>query len=135
MEEVRLTLEKYDALQERIKKLETVLTEVKRAHEAELDKLTREGKIRVVKKPFASFLEALTSQKCSITYKGFDDIQEEVRQHFKRGLFNDELAKAKQNLLDELTKQITDKDTTISNLQAEIQRLRSRSLVERIRNK
>ena len=144
MNEVRLDLVQYDDLNnrirtktERINALEQELSKLKEDHEAEIDKLVKEGKVRVVTKtrPFSFFAILEGHAEPSVSYKGFDEIKAEVEEHFKQGLFNEELEKEKQNQLNGLVKQIAEKDTAISDLKAEIERLKSRSLWERIMNK
>lgn len=68
-------------------------------------------------------------------YKGFDDVKAEVEEHFKQGLFNEELEKYKQDQLQHLVKKLEEKDNAIDKLRADNKRLYNRSLWERIRNK
>lgn len=95
--------------------------------------MSDEGKVRCIsikKHPFIPFIVSDIKE-----YKGFDDVKAEVEEHFKQGLFNEELGKHKQEQLDSLVKQVAEKDTTISDLKDEISRLNGRSLWERIINK
>lgn len=141
MNEVRLELERYDGLKrmnqckaQRIDALEQELEKVKNDHEEELDKLAKEGKVRIIERLHGVY-SYFFSKEPSVKYKGFDDVKEEVEEHFKQGLFNEELEKQKQGQLKGLLKRNAEKDIKISDLKAEIERLKSRSLWERIRNK
>lgn len=139
-QEVRLDLVTYDALQhsiqsktERINALERELAKVKEDHEAEIEKLTKQGKVRCIginRHPFIPFL--VSGEK---EYKGFDDVKQEVYEHFKQGIFKEELEKQKHEQMESVFKQLQDKEETISGLKAEIERLKCRTLLERIRNK
>ena len=139
-QEVRLDLVTYDALQhsiqsktERINALERELAKVKEDHEAEIEKLTKQGKVRCIgikRHPFIQFL--VSGEK---EYKGFDDVKQEVYEHFKQSIFKEELEKQKHEQMESVFKQLQDKEETISGLKAEIERLKCRTLLERIRNK
>lgn len=142
MNEVRLDLKSYNELKssnlakaERIDALEHELERVKSNHEEELDALAKEGKVRIVEKPFASVFELITRRKQRVRYKGFNDVKLEVEEHFKQGLFDRELEKQKQEELANLIRQNAERDARISDLEAEIKRIKSRSLWERIKNK
>ena len=143
MQEVRMDLSHYDDLQSRIRAkadrvnaLEQEIEKLKNDHEQEIESLTKLGKVKVVSKPYNMFKYLFRDDKPPVEeYKGFDEIKAEVEEHFKQGLFNEELEKEKQNPLDSPVKQIAEKDTAISDLKAEIERLKSRSLWERIMNK
>lgn len=140
MQEVRLELATYDELQytirtknERIIALKNELERVEKDHESEIEKMAKEGKVRYIsikKHPFIPFLVSDNKE-----YKGFDDVKSEVEEHFKQGIFNEELEKYKQEKLDNLIKQLSEKDETIEKLRNEISRLENRSLIERICNK
>lgn len=141
MNEVRISTEKYDALQHciqtkaaRIDALESELVKVKEDHEAEIEKMAKEGKVRCIRTlgPFESLFTGIKSEK---EYKGFDDVKAEVEEHFKQGLFNEELEKYKQDQLQHLVKKLEEKDNTIDKLRTDNKRLYNRSLWERIRNK
>jgi hypothetical protein len=142
MNEVRLSTEKYDALQQsiqakaaKIDALETEIAKLKSEHEAEIERLAKEGKVRVIEKP-CTVMEILKIRcKPKTKYKGFDDVKAEVEEHFKQGLFDEELEKHKQEQLDCLVKQLAEKETAIDELRADNKRLYNRSLWERIRNK
>ena len=140
MQEVRLNLATYDELLDnvrtksaRIVALEHELAKVKEDHEAEIEKLTKEGKVRCIgikRHPFIPFL--ISDEK---EYKGFDDVKAEVEEHFKQGLFNEELEKYKQEQLQNLVKQLAEKDETIEKLRNKNSRLENRFLIPRIFNK
>lgn len=140
MQEVRLELTTYDKLQmivrlktERINALEHELAKVKENHEDEIEMMAKEGKVRCIGFKKHSLFPFLVSEEKE--YKGFDDVKAEVYEHFKQGLFNEELEKYKQEHLNNLVNQLADKDETIENLRNEISRLENRSLIERICNK
>lgn len=140
MQEVRLDLATYDELQDsvrtktaRIDALEHELAKVKEDHEAEIEKMAKEGKVRYIstkRHPLMPFV--ISDEK---EYKGFDDVKAEVEEHFKQGLFNEELEKYKQDQLQNLVKKLEEKDNAIDKLRADNKRLYNRSLWERIRNK
>ena len=140
MQEVRLDLATYDELQDsvrtktaRIDALEHELAKVKEDHEAEIEKMAKEGKVRCIgikRHPFIPFL--VSDEK---EYKGFDDVKAEVEEHFKQGLFNEELEKYKQEQLQNLVKQLAEKEKSIDELRGELSRLENRSFIERICNK
>lgn len=141
MQEVRLDLATYDELQDsvrtktaRIDALEHELAKVKEDYEAEIEKMAKEGKVRCIRTlgPFERFFTGIESEK---EYKGFDDVKAEVEEHFKQGLFNEELEKYKKESLQNLIDQMAEKDETIEKLRNDIARLENRSLIERICNK
>ena len=93
----------------------------------------QEGKVRCIgikRHPFIPFL--ISDEK---EYKGFDDVKAEVEEHFKQGLFNEELEKYKQEQLQNLVKQLAEKDETIEKLRNKNSRLDNRFLIPRIFNK
>ena len=140
MQEVRLELATYDELQDkvrikndRINALENELAKVKEDHEAEIEKMAKEGKVRCIgikKHHFFPFF-----CKTEKTYAGFDDVKAEVEEHFKQGLFEEELEKQKKEQLDNLIKQASEREQVIDNLRAEITELKDRNLWQRIWNK
>lgn len=140
MQEVRLDLATYDELKDsvrtktaRIDALEHELAKVKEDHEAEIEKLTKQGKVRCIgikRHPFISFL--VSDEK---EYKGFDDVKAEVEEHFKQGLFNEELEKYKKESLQNLIDQMAEKEKSIDELRGELSILENRSFIERICNK
>lgn len=64
-----------------------------------------------------------------------EDHEAEFEEHFKQGLFNEELEKYKQEHLNNLIKQLAEKEETIQDLKYKIERMENRSLIERICNK
>lgn len=140
MQEVRLELTTYDALQStiqnkgaRIDALEQYLAKVKEDHEVEIEKMANEGKVRCIgikTHPLFPFI-----CKTEKTYAGFDDVKAEVEEHFKQGLFDEELEKHKKEQLDNLIKQTAEREKVIDDLREEIEGLRHRSLWKRIWNK
>ncbi len=142
MNEVRLSTEKYDALQHsiqtkaaKIDALEAEIAKLKSEHEAEIERLAKEGKVRVIEKPYSVMEMLMTRKRPKKEYRGFDDVKAEVVEHFKQGLFDEELEKHKQEQLNSLVKQLAEKETAIDELRADNKRLHNRSLWERIRNK
>lgn len=145
MNEVRLSTEKYDALQHsiqakaaKIDALEAEIAKLKSEHEAEIERLAKEGKVRVVEKmpsPMSTFIMLTRREYPKPRYMGFDDVKAEVEEHFKQGLFEEELEKHKQEQLNSLVNQLAEKETAIDELRADNKRLHNRSLWERIRNK
>ena len=139
MNEVRLSTEKYDALQHciqakaaRIDALEKEL--VKEAHEEEIKKMAKEGKVRCIRTlgPFERLFTGIESER---EYKGFDDVKAEVTEHFKQGLFDEEFKKYKEEQFSALKKTISEQEVRIQDLRSQIARLESRSLIERICNR
>ena len=140
MQEVRIELSTYDELQkkvhtktQRINALEHELAEVKENHEAEIEMMAKEGKVRCISSKRHPIIPFLVSDEKE--YKGFDDVKREVYEHFKQGIFKEELEKQKHEQMESVFKQLQDKEETISGLKAEIERLKCRTLLERIRNK
>ena len=140
MQEVRIELSTYDELQkkvhtktQRINALEHELAEVKENHEAEIEMMAKEGKVRCISSKRHPIIPFLVSDEKE--YKGFDDVKREVYEHFKQGIFKEELEKQKHEQMESVFKQLQDKEDTISGLKAEIERLKCRTLLERIRNK
>lgn len=142
MNEVRLSTEKYDTLQRsiqakaaKIDALEAEIATLKSEHEAEIERLVKDGKVRVIEIPYSVMEMMMTHRKPKTEYKGFDDVKAKVEEHFKQGLFDEELEKLKQEQFSSLVKQLVDKDSAIDELKADNKRLHNRSLWERIRNK
>ena len=140
MNEVRISIEKYDALQHciqtkaaRIDALESELVKVNEDHKAEIERMAKEGKVRCISDKRHPLFPFIISEEKE--YKGFNDVKAEVEEHFKQGLFNEELEKYKQEQLRNLVKQLAEKEETIDKLRSEISRLENRSLIERIFNK
>ncbi len=135
-EEVRISKATYDAMQhtiktkdEKIKKLEEDLSKTRHDHEEEIEKMAKEGKVRVMTYTRPLFFSLFCKEEIpEKTFKGFDDVKEEVEQHFKEGLFKEELDKKRKELEDSYKKKVEEKDK-------EIEALMSRSLWKRIINK
>lgn len=140
MQEVRLELATYNELQDkirtkndRINALENELAKVKEDHEAEIEKMAKDGKVRYISMNRHPSIPFLISEKKE--YKGFDDVKAEVEEHFKQGLFNEELEKQKKEQLDNLIKQVSEREQVIDDLRAKITELKNRNLWQRIWNK
>lgn len=140
MQEVRMKLSSYDALQksistksERIDALENEISKLKEEHEAEIERMAKEGQVRYISIKRHPLIPFLVSDKKE--YKGFDDVKAEVYEHFKQGLFNEELEKYKKESLQNLIDQMAEKEKSIDELRGELSRLENRSFIERICNK
>lgn len=138
MQEVRLELTTYDSLQNsinkksaRIEALELELFKVKEEHEAEIKKMAMEGKVRCISKVQRASLIPWEEKE----FLGFGDVKKEIEEHFKQGLFNDEIENYKKEQLDNLIKQLAELKQINDKLREEIDVLRHRSLLERILNK
>lgn len=135
-EEVRISKATYDSMQhaikakdEKIKQLEEDLSKTRHDHEEEIEKMAKEGKVRVMTYTRPLFFSLFCKEEIpEKTFKGFDDVKEEVEQHFKEGLFKEELDKKRNELEDSYKKKVEEKDK-------EIEALMSRSLWKRIINK
>ena len=77
----------------------------------------------------------MTRKKPKTEYKGFDDVKDEVYEHFKKGLFIEELERCKTNEYEKLIKQAVEREEKIDSLNAEMKKLVNRSLWARIMNK
>lgn len=145
MNEVRLSTEKYDAIQRciqakaaKIDALEAEISKLKSDHEDEIERLAKEGQVRIIERwpsHIARIMMLTRRVYPKPCYMGFDDVKAEVEEHFKQGLFDEELEKYKQEKLDNLVKQISEQETAIDELREDNKRLYNRSLWERIRNK
>ena len=140
MQEVRLELATYNALQDNIRtksdlidSLYSELAKVKKNHKDEIEKMANEGKVRYISINRHQLSPSLFYDEK--VYKGFDDVKAEVEEHFKQGLFDEELEKQKHEQMESVFKQLQDKEETIRGLKSEIERLKCRTLLERIRNK
>ena len=140
MQEVRLELSQYDSMQHsiqtkaaRIDALEQEISKMKSDHEAEIEKMIEDGKVRCISIKKHPFIPFLVSDKKE--YKGFDDVKAEVYEHFKQGLFDEELEKYKKDQLDSLMKKLSEKEETIQDLSYQLSRMENRSLIARICNK
>lgn len=140
MQEVRMELSNYDALQksisaksERIDALENEISKLKEEHEAEIERMAKEGQVRCISIKKHPLIPFLVSDKKE--YKGFDDVKAEVYEHFKQGLFDEELEKYKKEQLDSLMKKLSENEETIQDLRYQLSRMENRSLIARICNK
>lgn len=137
MSEVKLDLQTYDNLSNRLRERQVEIRDLIKSHEAEIQAMVNEGKVKIITRmrPF-NFHEFMQGNcKTEVEYKGFDDVKLEVVEHFKQGIFEEELEKEKQKQLDTLIRTIAEQETTISSLKANIESFKRRSLWERIRNK
>lgn len=125
MEKVVLTLQRYEEL----KTLRYRAEKKAKVLEEQLKELKESGKVAVITKE-KCFLPPFGS-KTIIEVKGFDSIKDEVTEHFKKGLFDEQISKSLGDKLDQLTQQ----QKEISDLKSEVHRLKSRNLWERITNK
>lgn len=127
MEKVVLTLQKYEELKTARYKAEKKA----RVLEEKMKELEESGKVAVVtrvKSPFG-FLIGKGSEITEV--QGLDTIKDEVTEHFKKGLFDEQISKSLGDKLDQLTHQ----QKEIADLKSEIRRLKSRNIWERITNK
>ena len=120
---------------ERINALEAEIEKLKHDHEEEIETLAKEGKVRVIEKPYSVMEMIMTRRKPKTEYKGFDDVKAEVYEHFKQGLFDEELEKYKKEQLDSLMKKLSENEETIQDLRYQLSRMENRSLIARICNK
>lgn len=137
MSEVKLDLQTYDNLCNRLRERQVEIRDLIKSHEAEIQAMVNEGKVKIITRmrPF-NFHEFMQGNcKTEVEYKGFDDVKLEVVEHFKQGIFEEELEKEKQKQLDTLIRTIAEQETTISSLKENIESFKKRSLWERIRNK
>lgn len=140
MQEVRMELSNYDALQksistrsERIDALENEISKLKEEHEAEIERMAKEGQVRCITIKKDPLFPLIVSYKKE--YKGFDDVKAEVYEHFKQGLFEEELEKYKKKYLNSLRKKLSENEETIQDLRYQLSRMENRSLIARICNK
>lgn len=127
MDKVVLTLDKY----EQLKKPRYEAEKKARQLERQLKELTEEGKVAVVTQTRFPFDFLIGKKPEVVQVVALDTIKDEVTAHFRKGLFDEQLS---QQLGDRL-KQLTDQEAEIRNLKSEIERMKHRSLWERIRNK
>ncbi len=127
MEKVVLTLQKYEELKTaRYKAAKKV-----RVLEEKMRELEESGKVAVVtkiKSPFGFLLKEDTEM---VEVHGLDTIKDEVTNHFKKGLFDEQISKSLGEKLEQLKRQ----QKEIEDLKSEIRRLKSRNIWERITNK
>lgn len=96
-----------------------------------MKELIESGKVAVITKEKSFLLPFGSSSKTTIEVKGFDSIKDEVTEHFKKGLFDEQISKSLGDKLDQLAQQKKE----ISDLKSEVHRLKSRNLWERMYNK
>lgn len=127
MEKVVLTLQKYEEL----KTARYKAAKKARVLEEKMRELEESGKVAVVtkiKSPFGFLLKEDTEM---VEVHGLDTIKDEVTNHFKKGLFDEQISKS----LGEKLEQLKHQQKEIEDLKSEISRLKSRNLWERITNK
>ena len=127
MEKVVLTLQRYEEL----KTLRYRAEKKAKVLEDELKELKESGKVAVVTKTKSPFGFLLKEEPEMTDVQGLDTIKDEVTNHFKKGLFDEQISKSLGDKLDQLTHQ----QKEIDDLKSEISRLKSRNLWERITNK
>ena len=127
MEKVVLTLQKYEELKTARYKAEKKA----RVLEEKMKELEESGKVAVVTRVKSPF-DFLIGKEPEITeVQGFDTIKDEVTNHFRKGLFDEQISKSLGDKLDQLTQQ----QKEIDRLKSELHRMKSRNLWERITNK
>lgn len=137
--EVTISLKRYDELigeihdkKERIESLHREMDELKKKHATEIHAMIEEGKVRVIRAKRIGLLP--WSMKFNTEYLNFDDVKEEVYQHFKDGLFDDEFKKAFAERIEALSKEKTDNMNKILELEHELRKLKNRSWWQRLFN-
>lgn len=126
MNTVTLSLEAYEQLKKSERKCRTL--------ENKLNGLIDKGKVAVVVK----FERLMIPADEIVEVRGLDAIKEEVAEHFKQGLFDEQLKKSlgeKQQVMEDQNKKIMELQKENKELQKEISILKSRSLLKRIINK
>lgn len=127
MSEVTIELSHYNYLRDKSKEAENLRNEIeklKEKHESEIHQLKEEGKVAVM---VQSPLGRLFGCKPTILeIVGLDKVRSEIEQH----IIDDEVAKANAKLI----KELAESKATVSDLKAEIEFLKERSLWQRIRN-
>ena len=127
MEKVVLTLQRYEEL----KTLRYRAEKKAKVLEDELKELKESGKVAVVTRVKSPF-DFLNGKGPEITeVQGLDTIKDEVTNHFRKGLFDEQISKSLGDKLDQLTQQ----QKEIDRLKSELHRMKSRNLWERITNK
>lgn len=131
MEKVVLTLQRYEEL----KTLRYRAEKKAKVLEDELKELKESRKVAVITKTVTKtkslFGFLLKEEPEMIEVQGLYTIKDEVTNHFKKGLFDEQISKSLGDKLDQLTHQ----QKEIADLKSEISRLKSRNLWERITNK
>lgn len=131
MEKVVLTLQRYEEL----KTLRYRAEKKAKVLEEKMRELEESGKVSVITKTVTKtkslFGFLLKEEPEIVDVQGLDTIKDEVTNHFKKGLFDEQISKSLGDKLDQLTHQ----QKEIADLKSEISRLKSRNLWERITNK
>lgn len=127
MEKVVLTLQRYEEL----KTLRYKAEKKAKVLEEQLKELQESGKVAVVTKMKSPFGFLFKEEPEMVEVCGLDTIKDEVTEHFKKGLFDEQISKSLGDKLDQLTQQKKE----ISDLKSEVHRLKSRNLWERMYNK
>lgn len=127
MEKVVLTLQRYEEL----KTLRYRAEKKAKVLEEELKELKESGKVAVVTRVKSPFDFLVGKGPETIEVKSLDTIKDEVTEHFKQGLFDEQISKSIGDKLNQLAKQ----QNEIADLKSQISRLKSRNLWERITNK
>lgn len=127
MEKVVLTLQRYEEL----KTLRYKAEKKAKVLEEQLKELQESGKVAIVTKIKSPFGFLFKEEPEMVEVRGLDTIKDEVTEHFKKGLFDEEISKSLGDKLDQLTQQKKE----ISDLKSEVHRLKSRNLWERMYNK
>ena len=137
MGKVTLELDVYNDLIESRRRLKAEVEELKKAHEEELEKLAKEGKVKFTRiksnfHPFTGFRHTP-----EVEYVGFDEIKEEVRTAFKNQLFDEAFKKyleTKRLQYDELKVQIFELQKKKELLERQIKTLKKGSIWSRLFN-
>lgn len=131
MEKVVLTLQRYEEL----KTLRYRAEKKAKVLEEKMRELEESGKVAVITKTVTKtkslFGFLLKEEPEMIDVQGLDTIKDEVTNHFKKGLFDEQISKSLGDKLDQLTHQ----QKEIADLKSEISSLKSRNLWKRITNK
>ena len=137
--EVTISLKRYDELigeihsrKDELNRLYSEMDELKKKHAKEIESMIEEGKVRVIRAKRIGLLP--WSMKFKTKYLNFDDVKEEVYQHFKDGLFDDEFKKAFAERIEALSKEKTENMNKILDLEHELRKLKNRSWWQRLFN-
>ena len=125
---VTIDLSYYNSIRDKAKSADVLKEEIealKKKHQDEIRQLKEEGKIAVmVETPFGRLFGG---KHHVLEVVGLD----KVRPQFEEAIINEEVGKANEKLI----KELAESKTKVSDLEAEIERLKGRSLWERITNK
>lgn len=125
---VTIDLSYYNSIRDKAKSADVLKEEIealKKKHQDEIHQLKEEGKIAVmVETPFGRLFGG---KPHVLEVVGLD----KVRPQFEEAIINEEVGKANEKLI----KELAESKTKVSDLEAEIERLKGRSLWERITNK